>query len=133
MQQHRHAEFFDFVNEIELVVPAARRIEAIVDNHATPKHPKVKAWLERHPRWTFHFTPTSGSWLNAVENFFSVLTRKRIRRGSFHSLVDLQAAIKRYLAEHNAQQGPSSGRHPPPRSCQAQQTARILRMSQNIS
>ncbi len=57
-------------------------------------------------RWTFHFTPTSGSWLNAVENFFSVLTRKRIRRGSFHSLVDLQAAIKSYLAEHNADPKP---------------------------
>src|SRR3712207_7644243 len=57
-------------------------------NYATHKHPKVKAWLARHPRWTFHFTPTSGSWLNAVETFFSALTRKRIRRGSFHSLVD---------------------------------------------
>lgn len=78
----------------------------MVDNYATHKHPKVKAWLERHPRWTFHFTPTSGSWLNAVENFFSVLTRKRIRRGSFHSIVDLQAAIKRYLAEHNAEPKP---------------------------
>ncbi len=78
----------------------------MVDNYATHKHPKVKAWLERHPRWTFHFTPTSGSWLNAVESFFSVLTRKRIRRGSLHSLVDLQAAIKRYLAEHNAEPKP---------------------------
>jgi transposase len=66
----------------------------------------VKAWLARHPRWTFHFTPTSGSWLNAVETFFSVLTRKRIRRGSFHSVVDLQAAIKRYLGEHNAKPKP---------------------------
>jgi transposase len=62
----------------------------------------VQAWLKRHPRWTFHFTPTSASWLNAVENFFSTLTRKRIRRGSFHSIADLQAAINRYLAEHNA-------------------------------
>ena len=78
----------------------------IVDNYATHKHPKVKAWLARHPRWTFHFTPTSGSWLNAVETFFSALTRKRIRRGSFHSLVDLQAAIKRYLAEHNVDPKP---------------------------
>lgn len=77
-----------------------------VDNYATHKHPKIKAWLKRHPRWTFHFTPTSGSWLNAIENFFSVLTRKRIRRGSFHSIVDLQAAINRYLAEHNAKPKP---------------------------
>jgi transposase len=65
------------------------------------QRPKVLAWLARHPRWTFHFTPTSGSWLNAVETFFSALTRRRIRRGSFHSVVDLQAAINRYIAEHN--------------------------------
>ena len=63
--------------------------------------PKVLAWLGRHPRWTFHFTPTSSSWLNAVETFFSALTRRRIRRGSFRSVVDLQAAINRYIAEHN--------------------------------
>jgi transposase len=106
MQQHRHEEFICFLNEVERAVPAGKLIEAVVDNYATHKHPKVKAWLERHPRWTFHFTPTSGSWRNAVENFFSVLTRKRIRRGSFHSIVDLQAAIKRYLAEHNAEPKP---------------------------
>jgi transposase len=106
MQQHRHEEFIRFLNAVERQVPAGKLIEAVVDNYATHKHPKVKAWLERHPRWTFHFTPTSGSWLNAVENFFSVLTRKRIRRGSFHSIVDLQAAIKRYLTEHNAEPKP---------------------------
>ena len=60
------------------------------------------AWLARHPRWTFHFTPTSASWLNAVENFFSKMTRQRIRRGVFRSIADLQAAINAYLAEHNA-------------------------------
>jgi transposase len=59
------------------------------------RYPKVQAWLIRHPRWTFHFTPTSSSWLNAVENFFSTLTRKRLRRGVFRSIVDLQAAINR--------------------------------------
>ena len=68
--------------------------------------PKVMAWLARHPRWTFHHTPTSGSWLNAVETFFSAITRRRLRRGVFHSLVDLQAAINRYLAEHNADPKP---------------------------
>jgi transposase len=73
----------------------------ILDNYATHKHPKVLAWLARHPRWTFHFTPTSGSWLNAVETFFSALTRRRLKRGTFRSIVDLQAAIHRYLAEHN--------------------------------
>jgi transposase len=74
---------------------------AILDNYATRKHPKVCAWLERHDRWTFHYTPTSASWLNAVEGFFAKLTRRRLQRGVFHSLVDLQAAINRYLAEHN--------------------------------
>jgi transposase len=66
----------------------------------------VLQWLGRHPRWVFHFTPTSGSWLNAVETFFSALTRRRLRRGSFHSIVDLQAAINRYIAEHNADPKP---------------------------
>jgi hypothetical protein len=66
----------------------------------------VLAWLARHPRWTFHFTPTSASWLNAVENFFSKMTRQRIRRGVFRSVVDLQAAINAYLAEHNANPKP---------------------------
>ena len=82
-------------------VPAGKLIHAIADNYATHKHPKVRAWLARHPRWTFHFTPTSCSWLNAVENFFATLTRRRLKRGVFYSLVDLQAAINRYLAEHN--------------------------------
>jgi transposase len=106
MQRHRHAEFIRFLNAVERDVPKDKRIEAVVDNYATHKHPKVRAWLKRHPRWTFHFTPTSSSWLNAVETFFSKLTRQRIRRGSFHCLADLQAAIKRYLAEHNAEPKP---------------------------
>ena len=73
----------------------------IVDNYATHKHPKVRAWLERHPRFHFHFTPTSASWLNAVEGFFAKLTRQRLKRGVFKGIVDLQAAINRYLAETN--------------------------------
>jgi transposase len=101
MQKHTHQEFIRFLNAVERAVPAGKLIHAIVDNYATHKHPKVQAWLIRHPRWTFHFTPTSSSWLNAVENFFSALTRKRLRRGVFRSIVDLQAAINRYLNEHN--------------------------------
>ena len=102
MARHRHQEFLRFLNAIERAVPAGKVIHAILDNYGSHKHPKVKAWLARHPRWTFHFTPKSGSWLNAVETFFSALTRRRIRRGAFHSIVDLQAAINRYIAEHNA-------------------------------
>jgi transposase len=101
MQRHTHQEFIRFLNLVERAVPAGTLVHAILDNYATHKHPKVKAWLARHPRWTFHFTPTSGSWLNAVEGFFSKITRQRIRRGAFRSIVDLQAAINRYLAEHN--------------------------------
>ena len=106
MQRHRHQEFLRFLNAVERAVPAGKVIHAILDNYGSHKHPKVVAWLARHPRWVFHFTPTSGSWLNAVETFFSALTRRRIRRGSFHSLVDLQAAINRYIAEHNADPKP---------------------------
>jgi len=87
-------------------VPAGKVIHVILDNDATHKHPKVQRWLARHPRWTFHFTPTSCSWLNAIESFFSAMTRRRLRRGVFRSLVDLQAAINRYLAEHNADPSP---------------------------
>jgi transposase len=101
MQKHTHQEFIRFLNAVEREVPAGKIIHAILDNYATHKHPKVRAWLARHPRWVFHFTPTSGSWLNAVENFFSALTRRRLRRGAFSSIVDLQAAINRYLDEHN--------------------------------
>ena len=81
-------------------------IHAIVDNYATHKHPKVRQWLARHPRWTFHFTPTSASWLNAVEGFFAKLTRQRLKRGAFRSVVDLQVAINRFVAETNANPKP---------------------------
>jgi transposase len=101
MARHRHQEFIRFLNAIEREVPAGKVIHVILDNYGSHKHPKVRAWLARHPRWTFHFTPTSGSWLNAVETFFSTLTRRRLRRGAFRSIVDLQTAIHRYLAEHN--------------------------------
>jgi transposase len=101
MARHRHQEFIRFLNAVEAAVPAGKVIHAILDNYATHKHAKVRAWLDRHKRWTFHYTPTSASWLNAVEGFFAKLTKRRLQRGVFHSLVDLQAAINRYLAEHN--------------------------------
>jgi transposase len=106
MARHRHQEFIRFLNAVEAAVPAGKLIHAILDNYGTHKHPKVLAWLGRHPRWTFHFTPTAASWLNAVEGFFAKLTRRRLRRGVFGSLVELQAAIKRFLAETNADPRP---------------------------
>jgi len=101
MQRHRHQEFIRFLNAIEREVPAGKVIHAIVDNYAAHKHTKVRAWLARHPRWTLHFTPTSCSWLNAVEGFFAKLTRRRLKHGVFHSVVDLQSAINRFIDEHN--------------------------------
>src|ERR1700755_392637 len=106
MQRHRHQEFIRFLNTVEAQVPARKALPAIVDNYATHNHPKVRRWLARHRRWIFHFTPTSASWLNAVENFFSKMTRQRIRRGVFRSVVDLSAGLHAYLAEHNASPKP---------------------------
>jgi transposase len=76
-------------------------ITGAADNYATHKHPKVTAWLQRHQRFTFHFTPTSCSWVNAVEGLFARLTRQRLKRGVFTSIVELQAAINRFIAETN--------------------------------
>jgi len=101
MQRHRHQEFIRFLNAIEAEVPAGKLVHVILDNYAAHKHQKVIAWLGRHPRFIFHFTPTSCSWLNAVETFFATLTKRRLKRGVFRSVVDLQAAINRYLDEAN--------------------------------
>jgi len=106
MKRHRHQEFIRFLNTVEAKVPKRKAIHAIVDNYATHKHPKVREWLDRHPRWRFHFTPTSASWLNAVEGFFAKLTKRRLQRGVFCSVVDLQAAINRFLAETNTDPRP---------------------------
>src|SRR5579872_6654123 len=86
MPRHTHQEFIKFLGAVERAVPAGKIIHAIADNYATHKHPKVREWLSDHQRWVFHFTPTSASWINAVENFFSVITRRRIRRGVFTSV-----------------------------------------------
>ncbi|MER9345427.1 IS630 family transposase, partial [Mesorhizobium sp. M0601] len=101
MQRHRHQEFICFLNAIEAQMPASKAVHVVVDNYAAHKHPKVRAWLDRHQRFTFHFTPTSCSWLNAVEGFFAKLSKRRLKRAVFHSVVDLQTAINRFLVEHN--------------------------------
>lgn len=101
MQRHRHQEFIRFLNALERDIPAGKVTHVILDNYAAHKHERVRAWLVRHPRWTFHFTPTSSSWLNAVEGFLAKLTRRRLKHGVFHSVVDLRAAINRFMAEHN--------------------------------
>ncbi len=106
MKRHRHQEFIRFLNTVDAQVPKRKAIHAIVDNYATHKHPNVREGLARHPRWTFHFTPTSASWLNAVEGFFAKLTTRRLQRGTFRSVADLKAAIDRFLAEANSDPKP---------------------------
>jgi transposase len=85
-----------FLKQVAKAYPR-RRLHLVVDNYATHKHPAVRAWLARDPRITLHFTPTSGSWLNLVEVFFSIITRQAIRRGSHTSVKELIAAIERFI------------------------------------
>jgi len=99
-QRHRHQEFLGFLQQVAAAYPR-RRLHVVVDNYATHKHPAVRAWLRRHPRITLHFTPTSGSWLNLVEAFFSILTRQALRRGSFPTVAELIAAIGRFIDAWN--------------------------------
>ncbi len=101
MQRHRHQEFIRFLNTIEAQVPVGKAVHVILDNYAVHKHPKVRKWLDRHERFTFHFVPTSCSWLNAVEGFFAKLSRRRLKRGVFRSVYELQIAINRFVEETN--------------------------------
>ena len=101
MSQHRHQEWLRFLRIIDQQTPADREVHLIADNYATHKHPKVKRWLDRHQRFHVHFTPTSASWLNMVERFFRDLTHRRLRRGVFHSVSELESALQTYIAQHN--------------------------------
>jgi transposase len=101
LPRHRHEEFLKFLRKIERETPKGLQVHLIADNYATHKHPNVKAWLAKHPRFHMHFTPTSSSWLNLVERWFRELTDKALRRGVFHSVPDLIAKIEDYLAAHN--------------------------------
>ena len=106
MQRHRHQEFIRFLNAVEREVAADTAVDVVLDDYATHKHPRVKAWLPRHARFTFDFTPTSRSWANAVEGWFAKLTRQRLKRGVFTSIVELQTAINRFIADANAKPKP---------------------------
>jgi len=101
MPRHRHQEFIRFLKKIDAETPPELDLHLIVDNYATHKHERVKAWFKRHPRFHLHFTPTSSSWLNMVERWFREITEKRIRRGSFRSVPELIKAIMRYVENHN--------------------------------
>jgi transposase len=106
MKRHRHQEWLKFLRTVDRGTPKALDLHLIADNYATHKHPVVKAWLAKHPRFHMHFTPTSGSWLNQVERFFGLITEKRIRRGVFKSVGELEIAIQDYLDNHNANPKP---------------------------
>lgn len=106
MKQHRHEEWLKFLRLIDRETPAETDLHLIVDNYATHKHADVRSWLERHPRFHIHFTPTSASWTNMVERFFRDLTDQRLRRGVFHSVAELEQAIQAYLHHHNQQPKP---------------------------
>ena len=106
MPRHRAKEFLTFLRRIDRAVKKPRDIHLVLDNYATHKTPEVQAWLSRHPRFKLHFTPTSASWMNLVERFFAEITTKRIRRGSYGSVDDLEEAIHDYLLQHNAKPKP---------------------------
>jgi transposase len=101
MPRHRHQEFIRFLKKINAETPSGFNLHIIADNYATHKHPRVKSWLKRNPRFHLHFIPTSSSWVNMVERWFREITDKRIRRGVFKSVPQLIAAIQEYLDSHN--------------------------------
>jgi len=101
MPRHRHQEFIRFLQTIDTKTPLNLDLHLIVDNYGTHKHPRVQRWLKRHPRFHLHFIPTSSSWLNLVERWFSDISTKRIRRGSFKNVKELIMVIKKYIESHN--------------------------------
>jgi putative transposase len=104
--RHRHQEFLAFLKRIDAAVPAGLDVHLIVDNYATHKHPKVRAWLAERARFHVHYTPTYASWLNQVERWFAILTSREIRRGSFASAKDLVARITAFVAAYNTRSQP---------------------------
>ncbi len=100
-ERHRHQEFLKFLRRLDQEFPGATPLHLVMDNYGTHTHPKVQAWLTRHPRFLPHFVPTSSSWLNLIERWFGELTSKRVRRGSFCSVKDLQLAITEFLMAWN--------------------------------
>ena len=101
LPRHRHQEFLRFIKAVEKQADPELELHFILDNYATHKHPKVKVWLERHPRVHFHFLPTSTSWLNLVERFFSEITTRQLKRLAVNSVAELEEAIHQYIDARN--------------------------------
>jgi putative transposase len=104
--RHRHQEFLQFLEHLDRSLPRGLEIHLIADNYGTHKHPKVKAWLARHPRYHLHYTPTYSSWLNQVERWFGLITQQAIRRGSFRNVKELVHKIDGYVASYNLHHRP---------------------------
>lgn len=104
--RHRHQEFLKFLKRIDAEFPGEVKLHVVMDNYGTHKHPRIENWLKRHPRFVPHFVPTSSSWLNLIERWFGELTGKRIRRGAFASVQDLENAIDEFLDSWNADPKP---------------------------
>ncbi len=104
--RHRHQEFLQFLRHIDANVPADLDVHLIVDNYGTHKYASAKKWLASRPRFHLHFTPTYASWLNQVEIWFNIITRRAIRRGSFRKVKELIQRIERYTDKWNANAHP---------------------------
>jgi transposase len=102
-KRHRAKEFLDFLRQIDRSTPSELELHLVLDNSSTHKTPEVKTWLAKHPRFVLHFTPTSASWLNAVEGWFSQLERRAIHRGVFTSVKELRSEIHRFIKVHNSE------------------------------
>jgi transposase len=100
-RRHRSQEFRQFLDAIEAQVPAELEVHLIADNYGTHKTAMIRKWFAKRPRFHVHFTPTYGSWLNLVERWFAELTNKRIRRGVFRSVKELESAIREFIDVHN--------------------------------
>ena len=140
MRRHRAQEFRKFLDEVERNVPADLDIHVVMDNYGTHKTALIRNWFAKRPRWCVHFTPTSASWINLVERFFALITDRAIRRGSFQSVAELEAAIAAYIEAANADPKPLSGPEAPTTSsppsnasaCEpSQKTSRMKRTSES--
>ena len=105
-RRHRSIEFRKFLNQLHHEVPAEHQVHLILDNYATHKTPEIKRWLLRHPRFHLHFTPTSSSWLNLVERWFAELTTRKLRHSAHRSVTELEADVRRWINEWNADPKP---------------------------
>jgi transposase len=105
-RRHRSVEFRQFLDRVDQAIPSSLQVHLILDNYGTHKTPLIQRWLAKRPRYHLHFTPTGASWINLVERWFATLTERQLRRGVYRSTHELEAAIERYLEQHNREPKP---------------------------